>query len=87
MAHHQSAKKRIRRNTARTVVNRARLSRVRTFIKQVETAIASGDGASARASFLLAQPELHRSAGAGIMHAKTVARRLSRLNRNIKAMA
>ncbi len=87
MAHHQSAKKRIRRNARRTVINKSRLNRVRTFIKQVEAAIAGGDGTTARDAFQRAQPELQRGVRAGILHARTAARRLSRLNRHIKALS
>ncbi len=87
MAHHKSAKKRIRRNTRKAAVNKARVSRVRTFVKRVELAIESGDQAQAQAAFGAAQPELQRSAGHGILHRNTVARKLSRLNARIKALA
>ena len=87
MAHHQSAKKRIRRNQRRAVVNKSRVGRLRTFIKGVESAIASGDKAGAQAALKAAQPEMHRSVGAGVMHRNTVARKLSRLSSRIKAMA
>ena len=86
MATHVSAEKRIRQTERRTAVNRARLSRIRTFVKKVETAIASGDKAAARAAFVAAQPELQRGAQKGVMHRNTVARKLSRLSARIKAL-
>lgn len=87
MANHHSAKTRIRRAERRTVINRDRLGRVRTSVKRVEMAIASGDKTAAREAFKSAQPELHRGAQKGVMHANTVARKLSRLSKRIKAMA
>ncbi len=86
MAHHASAKKRIRRNARRAAVNRSRISRLRTFMKNVELAIASGDKEAARTAFKDAQPELHRGARVGVMHRNTVARKLSRLSSRIKTM-
>lgn len=86
MATHVSAEKRIRQTARRTAVNRARLSRLRTFVKKVETAIASGDREAARAALKEAQPELQRSAQKGVMHKNTVARKLSRLSARIKAL-
>jgi small subunit ribosomal protein S20 len=87
MAHHQSAKKRIRRNARRNAINHARLSRVRTFVKKVETAIGSGDKAAAQEAFKAAQPEVHRGARMGVLHRNTAARKLSRLSLRIKGMA
>ena len=87
MAHHKSAKKRIRRNARRTESNHARISRVRTFVKKVELAIAGGDQESAQAAFRAAQPEMHRGVTRGVLHKNTVARKLSRLSARIKAMA
>jgi small subunit ribosomal protein S20 len=86
MAHHESAKKRIRTNARRAEVNRSRISRIRTFMKRVETAILSGDKQSAQAEFKLAQPEIQRGATRGVLHANTVSRKLSRLSARIKAM-
>jgi small subunit ribosomal protein S20 len=86
MAHHKSAKKRIRQTERRSTVNKARVSRVRTFVKKVEDAIASGDKAAARAAFVAAQPELQRGAVHGVLHHNTVARKLSRLSARIKAL-
>jgi len=86
MANHSSAKKRIRRNDRRAVINTDRLSRIRTFVKKVEVAVASGDKEQAKAAFLVAMPELHRGASRGVMHANTVARKTSRLAAMIKKM-
>lgn len=86
MAHHKSAKKRIRRNERRREVNRARLSRLRTFLKKVETAIASGDKEAARAAFGEAQPVLMRGADKGVIHDNAARRKLSRLSARIKAL-
>jgi small subunit ribosomal protein S20 len=87
MAHHQSAKKRIRRNARRAEINQSRLSRVRSFIKAVETAIGTGDKTVAQEALKAAQPELHRGVRTGVMHRNTVARKLSRLSRRIKSLA
>jgi small subunit ribosomal protein S20 len=86
MANHKSAEKRIRQTERRTAVNRARVSRVRTFIKKVETAIESGDKEAARDAFIAAQPELQRGVGKGVVHKNTAARKLSRLSSRIKAL-
>ena len=86
MANHVSAEKRIRQTARRTAVNGARMSRIRTFVKKVETAIASGDKTAARAAFAAAQPELQRGAQKGVVHKNTVARKLSRLSARIKAL-
>lgn len=77
----------MRQTKRRTVINRARQSRVRTFVKKVEAAIASGDKAAAAAAFKEMQPELMRGARVGVVHANLVARKLSRLSARIKAMA
>jgi small subunit ribosomal protein S20 len=86
MPHHKSAEKRLRQTEKRTEINRARLSRVRTFVKKVETAISSGDKEAARSAFQVAQPELHRATTKGVMHKNTVARKLSRLASRINAL-
>ena len=86
MAHHKSAEKRLRQSEKRTAVNRSRMSRVRTFVKKVETAIQTGDKAAAQSAFQLAQPELHRATTKGVMHRNTVARKLSRLSARINAL-
>ena len=86
MANHESAKKRARQIERRTAVNRARESRIRTFVKKVETAIESGDKSAAQAALRTAQPEVHRGITKGVMHKNTAARKLSRLSARIKAL-
>ncbi len=86
MAHHLSAKKRIRQIKKRTRVNRARTSCIRTSLKKVETAIVSGNKDEAATAFRSLQPELMRGAAKGFVHRNTVARRLSRLSARIKSM-
>ncbi len=86
MATHKSAEKRIRQIVKRTEVNRARKSRVRTFVKKVETAIATGNKDAAQSALRLAQPELHRAITKGVMHKNTVSRKLSRLATRINAL-
>ena len=86
MAHHKSAKKRIRRNANRFEINHTRIARIRTFVKKVEKAIASGDTTAAQAAFKEAQPEMHRGVVKGVLHRNTVARKLSRMNTRIKAI-
>ena len=87
MAHHASAKQRIRRNTRRTDINQHRISRIRTFVKKVEAAIESGNRDAANLAFRAAQPELHRGVTKGVLQRNTVNRRLSRLSARIKAMS
>jgi len=86
MAHHASAKKRIRRNARRTEINGARVSRIRTFIKKVELAIGSGDHAAAAEALKVAQPEIQRGVTKGVVHRNTASRRISRMSRRIKAL-
>ncbi len=87
MANTASARKRIRQIERRTERNRARTSRMRTFIKKVEAAVASGDKTAAAEALRVAQPELQRAAGKGVIHKNTVARKISRLSARIKAIA
>lgn len=87
MAHHKSAKKRIRRNARRAEINRNRVSRIRTFVKKIELAIASGDRQIAQDAYRTAQPEMQRGVTKGVLHKNTVSRKLSRLNARIKALA
>jgi small subunit ribosomal protein S20 len=86
MANTASARKRIRQTEKRTERNRARKSRMRTFLRKVEQAIASGDKGAAQQAFQAAQPELQRAATKGVIHDNTVARKLSRLSARIKAL-
>lgn len=87
MAHHKSAKKRIRRNDRRFAINHARKSRLRTMVKKAELAIASGDQAVAADAFKVAQTELMRGAQKGVLHKNTASRKVSRLNARVKALA
>lgn len=87
MANTASAQKRNRQTKRRTDRNQARKSRVRTFVKKVETAIAGGDRAAAGEALRAAQPEMQRAASKGVVHKNTVARKLSRLSARIKALA
>lgn len=86
MPHHKSAEKRLRQAEKRTVINRARVSRVRTFVKKVESAIETGDKEAAQSAFRLAQPELHRATSKGVLHKNTAARKLSRLAARINGL-
>ncbi len=86
MAHHASAKKRIRRNGRQEAVNRARRSRIRTFVKKIELALAEGNKDAATTAFREAQPEMQRGVNKGLLHQNTVSRRISRLNARIKAL-
>ncbi len=84
MANHASAKKRVRRNNRRAEINTARRSRIRTFIKKVESEISAGNADGAKEALRAAQPELHKGISKGILHKNTVARKLSRLSARIK---
>lgn len=86
MANIKSAKKRILQTAKRTERNMARRSRIRTFIKKVELAIASGDGAAARDALKNAQPEIQRGVTKGVMHKNTADRKVSRLAKRVKAL-
>lgn len=86
MANHTSAKQRILRNAHRAEINGARKSRIRTFVKKVELAIASGNADEAKTALRQAQPELARGAAKGVMNAKAVSRKMSRLSARIKAL-
>ncbi len=86
MANHASAKKRIRRNAKRAAINTNRRSRMRTFVKKVELAIAAGNAKEANEALLLTQPELDRGVAKGILHKNAAARKMSRLSARIKAM-
>jgi small subunit ribosomal protein S20 len=87
MAHHASAKKSIRQTERRSAVNRARISRVRSFIKKVESAIDAGDKKVAAEALKAAQPVIHRGVRAGVLHRNTASRKLSRLSARIKTLA
>jgi small subunit ribosomal protein S20 len=87
MANTASARKRNRQTERRTERNQARKSRMRTFIKKVELAIAGGNKEAATVALRAAQPEMQRAAGKGVTHHNTVARKLSRLSARIKALS
>lgn len=86
MAHHISAQKRIRQTERRTLVNRSRVSRIRTFIKRVEKAIESGNYTEAQQALRQAQPEIMRGVSKGVLKLGTASRRVSRLSARVKAL-
>jgi small subunit ribosomal protein S20 len=86
MANTPQARKRIRRNENRALINGNRLSRIRTFVKKVETAIAGGDKAAAAEALHAAQPELARGVARGVLHKNTVARKMSRLSKRVASL-
>ena len=86
MANTPQAKKRARQNTARFQINKARRSRIRTFLRNVEEAIASGDKEAATAALKAAQPELMRGVTKGVYHKNTASRKMSRLSARVKAL-
>jgi small subunit ribosomal protein S20 len=86
MANTPQAKKRIRRNARRTEINGARVSRIRTFVKQAEAAIASGDKDQAQAAIRKVQPEIQRGVSKGVIHKNTAARKISRLSKRVAAL-
>ncbi|KJZ21131.1 30S ribosomal protein S20 [Loktanella sp. S4079] len=87
MANTPQAKKRARQNQARFAVNKMRRSRIRTYLRAVEEAIASGDQTAAAAALKAAQPELMRGVTKGVVHKNTAARKISRLAARVKALA
>jgi small subunit ribosomal protein S20 len=86
MANTPQAKKRIRRNANRAAINGARVSRIRTFIKAVETAIASGKKDDAAAALKQAQPEMARGVARGVIHKNTASRKFSRLTKRVASL-
>ncbi len=86
MANHASAKKRVRRNERHAIINTARRSRIRTFVKKVEEEILAGNAQGAKDALKAAQPEMHKGISKGLMHKNTVARKLSRLSARIKLL-
>ena len=87
MANTPQAKKRIRRNARRTEVNGARVSRIRTFVKKVESAIEAGDKVAATEELAAAQPELARGVSKGVLHKNTASRKFGRLTKAVGALA
>lgn len=86
MAHHRSAKKRIRQTEKRTAVNRSRMSRIKTFVRKVEDALAKGDVETARTALTAAEPEIRRGVSKGVLHLNTASRRISRLTRRVRTL-
>ena len=87
MANHKSAKKRIIRNAKRAEINGARIGRIRTFIKKVESAISAGDKDAAQVALREAQPEIMRGVSRGVLHKNTASRKMSRLAARVKAVS
>jgi small subunit ribosomal protein S20 len=87
MANTPQAEKRIRRNDRRAAINRARVSRIRTFVKKVESSLAAGDAAAAAEALKAAQPEMMRGVAKGVLHKNTVSRKISRLAARVKGLA
>ena len=86
MANTPQAKKRIRRNANRESINHARISRIRRFVKQVESALAAGKKKEAAEALKMAQPELARGVARGVMHKNTASRKLSRLSKRVASL-
>ena len=86
MANTPQAKKRSRRNDRRAEINGARVSRIRSFLKKVELAIAGGDKTTAAEALREAQPELARGVARGVLHRNTASRKMSRLSKRVAAM-
>jgi len=87
MANTPQSKKRARQNERRQEINKARRSRIRTFLRKVEEAIASGNADAAKAALQAAQPELMRGVTKGVLHKNTASRKMSRLSARVKALA
>lgn len=86
MANTPSAKKATRKIARKTAVNKARRTRMRTFLRKVEEAIEGGDKATAAEALKAAQPQVMRAAQKGIIHRNTASRKISRLSRRVKAI-
>ena len=86
MANTPQAKKRIRRNSNRAEINHSRISRIRTFIKQVESALASGKKAEAAEALKKMQPEMARGVARGVIHKNTASRKISRLSKRVASL-
>ena len=86
MANTAQSKKRARQSEARQDLNKARRSRIRTFLRKVEEALASGSQDAAAAALKAAQPEIMRGVSKGVLHKNTVARKISRLNHRVKTL-
>jgi small subunit ribosomal protein S20 len=87
MANKPASKKAVRKTQTRTAVNGARRSRVRTFLRRVEEALAAGDAAKAREALAVAEPEMARAVSRGVIHKNTQARKISRLAQRVRKLA
>jgi small subunit ribosomal protein S20 len=87
MANTSSAKKATRKIARRAAINKNRRSRVRSFVRKVEEALAAGDKEAAAAAFQAAQPELMRAASKGVFHKNTASRKVSRLAQRLKTLS
>jgi len=87
MANTLQAKKRIRQTVRKTDVNRGRVSRIRTYVKKVETAVEAGDKKAAEAAFAKAKPEIARGVSKGVLRKNTASRKISRMQKRINAIA
>lgn len=87
MANTPQAKKRIRRNDRRAEINGNRMSRIRTFVKKVESALLAGDKDAAAAALAAAQPELARGVAKGVVHKNTASRKFARLTKRLSALS
>lgn len=87
MANTPQAKKRIRRNANRATINHSRVGRIRTFIKAVETAIASGKKTEANEALRAVQPEIARGVARGVVHKNTASRKMSRLSKRVSQLS
>lgn len=87
MANTTSAKKMVRKIEKRTLVNKMRRSKIKTFVRKVHSAIVAKDKSAAQEAFKVAQPHIHRGVNKGIFHKNKAARILSRLSAHIKAIA
>ena len=86
MANTPQAKKRIRRNANRAEINGARVGRIRTFVKAVESALEKGDKKTAAEALKKAQPEMARGVARGVIHKNTASRKFSRLTKRVASL-
>jgi len=86
MANTPQAKKRIRRNATRSTINHSRISRIRTFIKAVESAVAAGKKKDAAEALKAMQPEIARGVARGVIHKNTASRKFSRLSKRVASL-
>lgn len=86
MANTTSAKKMVRKIEKRTVVNKSRKTRMRSFVRAAEEALKAGDRKKAEAALRAAEPQLMKAAQSGIMHKKTASRKISRLTKSLRKL-